>query len=74
MKNKLQIIKKKIIFHLNKKREIKTIKVNELNEFFTDKEFQDFENLVSNKEKLISTKINPESNLNGDFIEKTKYI
>ena len=36
----------------------------------TEKEFKDFETLVSNKEKLLGTKINPELNLKKNFIEK----
>ena len=55
---------------LKQKREIKTIIIDELKEFFSDKEFKDFETLVSNKEKLLSTKISPELNLKKDFIEK----
>ena len=52
------------------KRELKTISIDELKEFFSEKEFKDFETLVSNKEKLLGTKINPELNLKKDFIEK----
>ena len=52
------------------KRKNKISSIDEFKEFFTDKDFEDFETLVSNKEKLISTKINGELNLNKDFIEK----
>ena len=55
---------------LEHKRELKTISFDELKEFFSEKEFKDFETLVSNKEKLLGTKINPELNLKKDFIEK----
>ena len=71
LKHKLANNKEKNNFLFEQKKEIKTSKVKELNEFFTDKEFQDFKNLVSNKEKLISIKNRPELNLNRDFIEKT---
>ncbi|MEK9994518.1 MAG: flagellar hook-length control protein FliK, partial [Hydrogenophilales bacterium] len=46
------------------------ISLDEVKEFFSEKEFKDFETLVSNKEKLRGTKINPELNLKKDFIEK----
>ena len=72
LKNKLANNKEKDNFSFEQKKEIKTSKVKEFNEFFTDKDFQDFKNLVSNKEKLISTKNRPEFNLNRDFIVKTK--
>ena len=52
------------------KRELKTISFDEIKDFFSEKEFKDFETLVSNKEKLLGTKINPELNLKKDFIEK----
>ena len=55
---------------LDHKRELKTISFDEIKEFFSEKEFKDFETLVSNKEKLLGTKINPELNLKKDFIEK----
>jgi len=71
LKNKLENNQEKNNLSYEKKKKIKTSKVKELNEFFTDKEFQDFKNLVSNKEKLISKKNSPELNLNRDFIEKT---
>ena len=59
---------------MNKKREIKTSKVKELKEFFSDKEFQDFKNLVSNKEKLMSTKNSPELNLKEILLKKQIYL
>ena len=52
------------------KREIKAITIDELKKFFSEKEFKDFETLVSNKEKLLGTKIYSELNLKKDFIEK----
>ena len=57
-------------YSLEQKREIKTISIDELKEFFSEKEFKDFQTLVSNKEKLLGTKISPELNLKKDFIEK----
>ncbi len=72
LKNKLANNQEKNDVSFEQKKGIKTSKVKELNEFFTDKDFQDFKNLVSNKEKLISTKNRPEFNLNRDFIVKTK--
>ena len=43
LKNKLENNQEKNNFSFEQKKEIKTSKVKELNEFFTDKEFQDFE-------------------------------
>ena len=72
LKNKLANKQEQDNFSFEQKKEIKTSKVKEFNEFFTDKDFQDFKNLVSNKEKLISTTNRPVLNLNRDFIEKIK--
>ena len=71
LKNKFANQQEKNNFAFEQKKEIETSNVKELNEFFTDKDFQDFKILVSNKEKLISTKNSLEQNLNRDFIEKT---
>ena len=52
------------------KNQIKTITDDELKEFFTDKDFENFETLVLNKEKLINSKNSPELNTNKELIEK----
>jgi len=71
LKNKFANQQEKNNFSFEQKNKIETSNVKELNEFFTDKDFQDFKNLVSNKEKLISTNNSLEQNLNRDFIKKT---
>lgn len=70
LKNKNMNIQEKNNSSSGQKNEIKSSNVEKINEFFTEQEFEDFETLVSNKEKLISSKISPELNFNKHFIGK----